>query len=119
MKTPKGIFSELQPISRVTNLNYEPEAIRANACFWPRLVYLATYVEENRIIPPVEGVVILNPGDRTVADRLAVIGKIKDGELKVDDIADKPISFEEAPTAYSRLRDNPGKYSSLIFSWKE
>ncbi len=107
-----------QPVSRILNCDYRPEAIKSNAAFWPRLVYLATYVEENYLLPSVEGAVILRPGDRTIADRLAVIGKIKDGELKADDIAEKPISFEEAPTAYTRLRDNPGKYSSLVFGWK-
>lgn len=107
-----------QPLSRILHCDYKPDAIRTNASFWPRLVYLASYVVEDHLIPHVEGVVILKPGDRTVPDRLAVIGKIKNGELNVDDIADKPVSFEEAPSAYARLRDNPGKYSSLVFSWK-
>jgi threonine dehydrogenase-like Zn-dependent dehydrogenase len=107
-----------QPVSKTLACDYKPDAIRANACFWPRLVYLATYVEENYLLPSVEGAVILRPGDRTVADRLAVMGRIKDGGLNVDDIAEKPISFEEAPTAYTRLRDNPSKHMSLIFNWK-
>ena len=107
-----------QPASRKGDYDYKPDAIRTNAGFWPRIVYLATYVEENHLIPPVEGALILKPADRTVSDRLAVIGRIKDGALNVDDIAEKTVSFEEAPSAYLRLRDNPGKYMSLIFNWK-
>ena len=106
-----------QPASRKADCDYRPDAIRANAGFWPRIVYLATYFEENHLIPPVEGALILKPADRTVSDRLAVIKNIKNGDLNVDDIAEKPVSFEEAPSAYLRLRDNPGKYMSLVFKW--
>ena len=107
-----------QPASRKADCDYRPDAIRANAGFWPRLVYLATYVEENHLIPPVEGALILKPADRTVSDRMAVIKNIKNGDLNVNDIADKPVSFEEAAAAYLELRDNPGKCMSLVFKWQ-
>ncbi len=106
-----------QPVSRILNCDYKPDSIRTNSGFWPRLVYLATYIEENHILPAVEGALILKPADRTVSDRLAVINNIKNGELNVEEIAEKPVLFEEAPTAYKRLRDNPDKQSSLVFSW--
>ena len=46
------------------------------------------------------------------------VERIRNGDLNVDDIAEKPVSFETAPTAYTELRDNPGKHTSLVFSWK-
>ncbi|MCX6985168.1 MAG: zinc-binding dehydrogenase [Lentisphaerae bacterium] len=54
-----------QPTSRSLNVSYNPEHIRSNACFWPRLVYLASYIEEKCPLPGVEGAVVLRPGDRT------------------------------------------------------
>lgn len=65
-----------------------------------------------------EGALVLKPGDRTVGDRLAVIDRIREGMLPVSDILDQPTPVAEAPTAYLRLRDNPGQYSALAFQWK-
>lgn len=105
-----------KPFSRQLDKGYEPTPNAGGEKF-ARLVYLATYVNTTCPLPAVEGAVVLQPADRTVADRLAVMNHIRNGMLKVDDFADKPVPIADAPTAYPRLRDNPDKYSSLVFDW--
>lgn len=109
------------PSPRVMNTGYQVGQLHSNAHAWPRIVFQATYSVKDQMSPSgligVEGALVLNPGDRTVGDRLEVIERIRNKELKVKDIIDKPVPVSQAPKKYLELRDKPGKISSLAFSW--
>jgi hypothetical protein len=66
----------------------------------------------------VEGVVVLQPFDRSVGDRLAVVEHIRKGNLPVSDIIEAPIPINDAPIAYFNLQNNPDKMRGLAFAWK-
>lgn len=111
-----------QPEPRVMHTAYPVAALHANAHFWPRLVYLATYTHTHEVGPGGltggEGAVVLKPGDRTVGDRLAVIERIRHGDLPMDDIVAAPTPVADAPEAYARLRDRPDTYSTIVYDWQ-
>lgn len=111
-----------QPVYRALNTNYPVTALHADAHLWPRLIFQANYTKTLELGPGGltggEGVLVLKPGDRTVGDRLAVIDRIREGVLPIADILAQPTPVDEAPTAYLRLRDNPGQYSALAFQWQ-
>ena len=64
-----------------------------------------------------EGVLVLNPGDRNVAHRLAVIEQIRLGCLPVVNIVSAPTPVTDALAAYTRLRDNPSQFNAVAFKW--
>ena len=111
------------PAPRRMNTGYQVNQLHSNAHAWPRLVIQAGYDFTMEMSPgglgAAEGVLMLKPGDRTVDDRLAVIERIRCGDLKVEDIADKAVPVTEAQQQYVQLRDNPGQASSLVFKWNE
>jgi threonine dehydrogenase-like Zn-dependent dehydrogenase len=110
-----------QPLARVTNTGYPQAELHSNPHYWPRLVYQANYTHKVETAPGEltggEGAIILKPGDRTVADRLAVMERVRKGELPLADIVTAPTPVEEAPQAYFALRDHPEKYNTLVFKW--
>jgi 2-desacetyl-2-hydroxyethyl bacteriochlorophyllide A dehydrogenase len=111
-----------KPAPRIMNKGYQVSVLHSNAHMWPRFVFQAGYTDTIEMGPMglvrSEGVVVLQPGDRTVDDRLAVIERIHRGDLPVADIISKPVPVENAPEAYVNLRDNPGEYSALAFAWQ-
>jgi threonine dehydrogenase-like Zn-dependent dehydrogenase len=110
-----------QPVPRQLHTAYRVESLHTDAHAWPRMVFQATYTATVETAPGgligAEGVLVLNPGDRTVGDRLAVIDRIREGDLPVADILDRPVPVEEAPDAYVELRDHPERRSALAFRW--
>jgi len=111
-----------QPAARATNSDYRVTRLHSNALYWPRLVYLATYTHKHEVGPGglsgnAEGVVVLKQGDRTVADRLAAIERIRHDDLPLDDIVTSPVPVEDAPRAYSDLRDHPDQHNTIVFQW--
>jgi threonine dehydrogenase-like Zn-dependent dehydrogenase len=111
-----------QPAARKLNSAYPSDALPSDARYWPRLVWQATYAVTDELSPSgmtgAEGVLAISPGDRTVGDRLAVIERIRCGDLPVEDIIESPTPVEEAPEAYVNLRDNPEKFSAMSFAWQ-
>ena len=101
---------------------YPVATLRSAAGVWPRLVLQATYTWQEPSGPSGviggEGVLVLRPGDRTVADRLAVLDQIRDGHLPVADIVPAPTPVASAPDAYRQLRDHPESLSAVAFSWQ-
>ncbi|MBN1671241.1 MAG: zinc-binding dehydrogenase [Kiritimatiellae bacterium] len=111
-----------KPAASAMRTNYPVAALHGNAHFWPRLVYQATYTHRHDVGPGqltggTEGALVLKPGDRSVADRLQVMEQIRQGKICMDDIAEAPTPVEEAPDAYFRLRDEPGKYNTIVYEW--
>ncbi|MDR3708123.1 MAG: zinc-binding dehydrogenase [Capsulimonadaceae bacterium] len=88
---------------------------------WPRLVFQASYSDEYLSSPgrlfKGEGAVVLTPGDRTVADRLASIEAFRSGALNSSAFSDKVLPISEAASAYEGLRVNPDGYFSVVFDW--
>lgn len=110
-----------QPVYRALNTAYPAPALRSNAAVWPRLVFQASYFSKIEALPcgnvGAEGAVVIKPADRTVGDRLAVIERIRKGDLPVADIIDSPVPVERAPEAYIELRDNKSATSAVAYSW--
>lgn len=96
-----------------------PLVIRTPA--WPRLVVQASYKSEIPMHPngffPGEGVLVLTPGDRRLADRVAAVEAIRTGRLPSAAFLDEITSYRNAPEAYFRLRDHPESVFSLVFNW--
>ena len=111
-----------QPEARRTHSDYPVARLHADAHYWPRLVYLATYSHTHQIEPGEfsggEGAVVLKPSDRTVGDRLAVMEQIRLGLLPLGDIVAAPTPVAQAPEAYFELRDNPHSRSTIVFDWR-
>jgi threonine dehydrogenase-like Zn-dependent dehydrogenase len=88
---------------------------------WPRLLLQATYTDEVTLHPSNwfngEGVLVLTPGDRSVANRQHVVDSIARGSFSCAPFVDKVVPFSEAPTAYLQLRDQPDAVFSLIYDW--
>ena len=112
-----------QPAPRVMNTDYPVAALHGNAHFWPRLVYQATYTHPHDVRPGGltggEGALVLKPGDRTVGDRLQVLELVRRGKLPLADIVTNATPVAEAPHAYLTLRDNPDRYNTIVFDWRE
>lgn len=91
---------------------------------WPRLVFQATY--HNKTIemqPPgllagVEGALVIQPFDRSVADRMDVVELIRRGHLPISDVLPGPTKLEDAPEAYLELESNPSHVRGLAIKWK-
>lgn len=100
---------------------YDTEASISSFRSWPRLVLQATYTDTLESRPgglvPGEGALVLVPGDRTVGDRLAVVGKIARGDIRTSDFAEEAVPVDSAPIAYRELRDHPDRLRSLAFEW--
>jgi len=111
-----------QPTARLLHTNYPVEQLHASAHYWPRLVFLATYLNKQEIFPSefagVEGAIVFGPGDRTVGDRLAVLERIRCGDIPMKDIVAAPTPVAQAPQSYLTLRDNPDKYNTMVFDWR-
>lgn len=111
-----------QPASRVLNDDYPVAALHANAHFWPRLVYQATYTHSHEVTPGGltggEGTLVLKPGDRTVGDRLQVLELVRQSKLPLADIVTDAVPVAEAPQAYFDLRDNPDQHNTIVFDWQ-
>lgn len=107
-------------INDITRTGYPLPSTQSLTAF-PRLVLLATYTQTAPFLPsgviPGEGVLVLQPMDRTVDDRWAVIEAIRKGQLTTADIVDQPTPVEDAPAAYARLRDQPQVTSAVCFAW--
>lgn len=110
-----------QPEPCTMNTDYSIESVGSNARVWPRLVFQATYTKPLEIIPgtlpQTEGAVVLAPSDRTVNDRLMVLEQIRKNGLLVEDIVTQAVPVEKAQQAYTDLRDNPGRFSALVYKW--
>jgi len=110
-----------QPASNAVRTNYPVAELHGNPHFWPRLVYQATYTHRHEVDPGGlsggEGTLVLKPGDRTVGDRLQAMELIRQGKICMADIAASPTPVEEATDAYFRLRDEPGKYNTVVYEW--
>lgn len=111
-----------KPAPQTMGSVYPVGAMHANAHLWPRLVFQASYhplIETKpQGLQKVEGVVVLQPFDRSVGDRLAVVEHIRKGDLPVSDIIDAPTPVSDAPKAYMELKNSPDKIRGLAFNWK-
>ena len=111
-----------KPAPQAMGLRYDVETIHSNANIWPRLVFQASYhpIVETKPqgLQEVEGVVVIQPFDRSVEDRQAVVEHIRKGNLPASDIIDAPRPVSDAPYAYTELQDNPDKMMGLAFEWK-
>jgi 2-desacetyl-2-hydroxyethyl bacteriochlorophyllide A dehydrogenase len=110
-----------QPAAQRGNDGYPLEELHTHAGYWPRLVYQAS-AYQNMELPPRglaegEGVLVLSPADRRIADRLAVIEHIRRGCLRTKDIVERPTPVDDAPQAYRLLRDHPERVSAVAFQW--
>ena len=93
-------------------------AFRGN---WPRLVYQAVYKEPIPHSPafmPGEGASVLAPRDRGLEDRLKVVDSIRTGRIQTAPFLDRVLSYSEAAEAYRGLRDEKGRYFSVVFDWR-
>ncbi len=110
-----------QPAGRRLDARYSVSALRSDPAAWPRIVYLATYEQGEETRPggwkQTEGALVLTPCDRTVGDRRAVMERIRQGALCVDDFLDGPTPVDQAPTAYATLRDHPEENVAVAFAW--
>lgn len=110
-----------EPWPKLLKTNYPQESLHNDPHIWPRLVFLAGYLQKMEITPGElsggEGTLVLKPGDRTIGDRLSVIERIRCGELYVNDFVSEPIPVSEAPNAYLELRDHPNRTNALAFAW--
>jgi 2-desacetyl-2-hydroxyethyl bacteriochlorophyllide A dehydrogenase len=110
-----------QPAAQRGNDGYPLEELHTHAHYWPRLVYQASAYKNMELpprgLPEAEGVLILAPADRKIADRLAVIEHIRRGCLRTEDIVERPTPIEDAPQAYRLLRDHPDTVSAVAFQW--
>jgi threonine dehydrogenase-like Zn-dependent dehydrogenase len=87
---------------------------------WPRLVLQASYTERMEMGPgglvSGEGAAVLRPRDRTVADRLAVMERIRRRELAAADFVDRPTPVSEAPRVYAELAER--QRFAAAFAWQ-
>ena len=88
---------------------------------WPRLVYQASCYELMALLPSglaeSEGVIMLAPSNRSIADRLTVMERIQRGCLPVANIIKRRTGVDEALHAYRELRDTPTDVSAIAFQW--
>ncbi len=112
-----------RPVESVAGIAYHLPGLQANPFKWPRMVYLATYTDEVQTHPgglaDREGVVVFRPNDRKVEDRQMVVDFIRRGLLPVSEFVAEPLPVSKAPEAYANLREQPGRYSSIAFHWKD
>ena len=110
-------------LQRLCHKSYKAGTLPASVHNWPRIVFLANYPGKLEISPcglfQGEGALVLQTGDRSVEDRMAVVEMIHRGHLKAADFADIPVPFLDAPQAYTELRDHPDRRSSLAFRWTD
>ncbi len=111
-----------QPSARAANTGYSTAQLHANPHYWPRLVYQASYTFTKEVTPGQltgpEGCLVCKPGDRTVDDRLAVIEKVRQGQMPLADIVTEAVPVSKAPWAYEQLRDHSDQHNTMVFDWK-
>ena len=110
-----------QPASRAQNREYSVPALHSDAHFWPRVSFLASYPQSFQTGPnglvTVEGAIVCKSGDRSLGDRLAVMERIRQGDLLVADIIEGATPVDQAPQAYAELRDHSDRKAALAFKW--
>ncbi|MHC4885068.1 MAG: zinc-binding dehydrogenase [Planctomycetota bacterium] len=112
-----------KPSPQALGTVYRAGTMHSNG-LWPRLVFQASYhnltleTRPQGVLPSLEGVLVLQPCDRTVDDRLSVIEHIRRGHLPVSEIIDKAVPVSDAPSQYLNLLNNPGRIRGLAFQWE-
>lgn len=123
----KLAYSLVRPTPRgnayVEGSTYRGEPIASFANRWPRIIMQASYTQEVSIHPhefyPGEGVTILTPADRSLADRQKAVRAIAEGQIKAADFIDRVAGVDDAPSAYAALRDDKNANFSLVFDWSK
>lgn len=87
----------------------------------PRLVLQANYLEDLPMnlkdLLRGESLRIFGPIDRRINDRQRMLRMIESGRIKTDWFLDQITGFQNAPQAYSALRDRPNEHFSIVFEW--
>ncbi len=104
-------------------LGFRPDEGPANTRYWPRFCVLATHTQPLEL-PPTglvnsEGALVLHPKDRRTQDRMAVIERIRAGDLKTADFIPLPVDVNQAPDVYRMLREDPESGLSAVFDWAQ
>ena len=111
-----------EPAPQAMGSTYQVGAMHANAHLWSRFVFQASFhpVIETKPqgLQEVEGCVVLQPSDRSVGDRLAVVEHIRKGNLPISDILEASTPVGDAPKAYLELQNHPEKVRGLAFEWR-
>lgn len=89
---------------------------------WPRLVYQAVYkqpIPHNPAFMAGEGALVLAPRDRGLEDRVKTVESIRAGRIQAAPFLDQVVPFTEAAEAYRGLRDEKGRFFSVVFDWQD